>query len=30
VGILMTLLALFFLGVDSVFGALVRWLLSLA
>ena len=30
VGILMVILALFFLGVDSLFGALVRWLLSLA
>jgi preprotein translocase subunit SecE len=30
VGIMMVILALFFLGVDSLFGALVRWLLSLA
>lgn len=30
VGILMTIMALFFLGVDSVFSSLVRWLLSLA
>ncbi|MDP3907915.1 preprotein translocase subunit SecE [Novosphingobium sp.] len=30
VGILMVILALFFLGVDSLFGAVVRWLLSLA
>lgn len=30
VGILMVILAVFFLGVDSLFGALVRWLLSLA
>jgi preprotein translocase subunit SecE len=30
VGIMMVLLAVFFLGVDSVFGALVRWLLTLA
>ena len=30
VGILMTILAVFFLGVDSLFGAAVRWLLSLA
>lgn len=30
VGVMMVLLALFFLGVDSLFGALVRWLLSLA
>ena len=29
VGILVVLLAVFFLGVDSLFGALVRWLLSL-
>jgi preprotein translocase subunit SecE len=29
VGILVVLLSLFFLGVDSAFGALVRWLLSL-
>jgi preprotein translocase subunit SecE len=30
VGIMMTILALFFLGVDSVFGAVVKWLLTLA
>jgi len=30
VGIMMVILALFFLGVDSVFGAIVSWLLSLA
>ncbi|HWU02159.1 MAG TPA: preprotein translocase subunit SecE [Novosphingobium sp.] len=30
VGILMTILALFFLGVDSLFGLVVRTLLSLA
>jgi len=30
VGIMMVLLAVFFLGVDSVFGALVKWLLTLA
>ena len=30
VAILTTVLALFFLGVDSLFGAIVRWLLSLA
>jgi preprotein translocase subunit SecE len=30
VAILMTILAVFFLGVDSVFGALVNWLLKLA
>jgi preprotein translocase subunit SecE len=30
VGIMMVLLAVFFLGVDSLFGAVVRWLLTLA
>jgi len=30
VAIMMVLLAVFFLGVDSAFGALVRWLLTLA
>ena len=30
VAMLMIILALFFLGVDTVFGALVKWLLSLA
>jgi preprotein translocase subunit SecE len=30
VALLMTVLAVFFLGVDSLFGAIVRWLLSLA
>ena len=30
VGLLMVVLALFFLGVDSLFGAIVKWLLSLA
>ena len=30
VGVMMLLLAVFFLGVDSLFGAVVRWLLSLA
>ena len=30
VGILMIVLAIFFLGVDSLFGAVVQWLLSLA
>jgi preprotein translocase subunit SecE len=30
VGIMMVILALFFLGVDSRFGGIVRWLLSLA
>jgi preprotein translocase subunit SecE len=30
VGILMVLLAVFFLGIDSLFGAVVNWLLKLA
>ena len=30
VGIMMVLLALFFLGIDTLFGAIVQWLLSLA
>ena len=30
VAIMMTILALFFLGVDTLFGEAVRWLLSLA
>jgi preprotein translocase subunit SecE len=30
VAILMTVLAVFFLGIDSLFGALVNWLLKLA
>ena len=30
VGILMLILSLFFLGVDSLFSAAVRWLLTLA
>ena len=30
VGIRMLLLAFFFLGIDTVFGSVVRWLLSLA
>ena len=30
VAIMMVVLAVFFLGVNSLFGALVRWLLSLA
>jgi preprotein translocase subunit SecE len=30
VGIMMVLLAVFFLGVDSIFGEIVSWLLSLA
>ena len=29
VGLMMLLLAVFFLGIDSLFGAIVRWLLSL-
>jgi len=29
VAIMMTLLAVFFLGVDSLFGEIVKWLLSL-
>jgi len=29
VAIMMTILALFFLGVDSLFGEIVKWLLSL-
>jgi len=29
VAIFMTILSLFFLGVDSLFGAVVRWLLTL-
>ena len=29
VGILQTILALFFMGIDSLFGAIVRWTLSL-
>ncbi len=29
VGIMMVLLAVFFLGVDSLFGEIVKWLLSL-
>ncbi len=29
VGIMVLILSLFFLGVDSLFGTLVRWLLSL-
>ncbi len=28
--IMMVLLAVFFLGIDSVFGVIVKWLLSLA
>ena len=30
VGIMMVILAVFFLGIDSLFGAVVRWLLTLA
>ncbi|MBA3053597.1 MAG: preprotein translocase subunit SecE [Sphingomonadales bacterium] len=30
VAIMMVLLAVFFLGVDTLFGEIVRWLLSLA
>ena len=30
VGIMMVILSLFFLGIDSAFGAVMRWLLSLA
>ena len=30
VAIMMTILAIFFLGVDSIFGAVVKWLLTLA
>ncbi len=30
VGIMMVIMALFFLGVDTVFGNIVKWLLSLA
>ncbi|MGB7372957.1 preprotein translocase subunit SecE [Pontixanthobacter sp.] len=30
VGIMMVILSLFFLGIDSLFGALVGWLLTLA
>ena len=30
VGIMMTVLALFFLGIDSIFGKIVQFLLSLA
>jgi preprotein translocase subunit SecE len=29
VAIMMTILALFFMGIDSLFGTVVRWLLSL-
>ena len=30
VGIMMVILSVFFLGVDTLFGAIMRWLLSLA
>lgn len=30
VGIMMIILSLFFLGVDTVFGSIVSWLLTLA
>ncbi|MBS1239417.1 MAG: secE [Proteobacteria bacterium] len=30
VAIMMVLLAVFFLGIDTLFGSLVKWLLSLA
>ncbi|HET9628208.1 MAG TPA: preprotein translocase subunit SecE [Novosphingobium sp.] len=30
VGLMMVLLAVFFLGIDSLFGEIVRWLLTLA
>lgn len=30
VGIMMLILSLFFLGIDSAFGAVVRWLLTIA
>jgi len=30
VGIMMLILSVFFLGIDTLFGAIVRWLLSLA
>jgi preprotein translocase subunit SecE len=30
VGIMMLILAVFFLGIDSIFGEIVSWLLSLA
>ncbi len=30
VGIMMVILAIFFLSIDTAFGAVVRWLLSLA
>ncbi len=30
VGVMMMILAVFFLGIDTLFGSVVRWLLSLA
>ncbi|GHD00291.1 preprotein translocase subunit SecE [Novosphingobium pokkalii] len=30
VGVMMLILAVFFLGIDSVFGMIVQWLLKLA
>ncbi len=30
VGVMMVILAVFFLGIDTLFGEAVRWLLSLA
>jgi preprotein translocase subunit SecE len=30
VAIMMVILSIFFLGIDSLFGAIMRWLLSLA
>jgi preprotein translocase subunit SecE len=30
VALMMTILAMFFLGIDTLFGAVVKWLLSLA
>jgi len=30
VAIMMIILSIFFLGIDSLFGAIMRWLLSLA
>lgn len=30
VAILMVILSIFFLGIDTLFGAIMRWLLSLA
>jgi len=30
VAVMMTILAVFFLGIDTLFGAAVKWLLSLA